>query len=355
MRHCITMTLAALLVLPAPEARSGAAPPAATAAALQKYSPTTQTLAWMFHYAEAPEPAKTPYAFLTLSKAGSLRDPEQAGVYLGFLAGVLNREGAHADKLLVQLTILPHEDQWILVRALAYSGLSDWKDLMRRLERHIPGRSGMIAAYLDGSSPVLNEIELEDAKPSNWDKMKDLVTFSTPEQPPHKPTFESNSDLLDTLWGFYFATGDVIPIARLVALLPWSKDRESVAKLTIGNMAAYTLAENASRSAALLAMLKAMEKKQPEEVAPVLKEVVRAADTVDTGYLRKQAVASIEELKLRGPNSSRNMAMWGQVGEGALSLGCLGAALTGAGAAIGIPCVVGGALTSAGLKAVAQP
>jgi hypothetical protein len=120
-------------------------------------------------------------------------------------------------------------------------------------------------------------------------------------------------------------------------------------------MAAYTLAENASRSAPLLTMLKAMEKKQPVAVAPVLKEVVRAAETVDTGYLRKQAVASIEDLKAHGPNSSRNMAMWGQIGEGALSLGCLGAALTGAGAVVGVPCVVGGALTSAGLKAVAQP
>lgn len=47
--------------------------------------------------------------------------------------------------------------------------------------------------------------------------------------------------------------------------------------------------------AGLLAMLKAMERKQPEEVTPVLKEVVRAAETVDAGYLRKQAVASIKD------------------------------------------------------------
>lgn len=347
MRALVLATVSILLALPALGAST--APP------VQKYSATTQTLAWMFHYAQHPEPSQTPYAYLTLSKQGSLRDPEQAGVYLGFLAGVLNRAGPRADRLLVQLTALPHEDQWIIVRALAYSGLADWKELAKRLEKHIPGRAGMIQAYLDGSLPVFNDIALDENKPGNWQKFKDAVTFSTPEKAPHKPSFESNSDLLDTLWGFYFATGDVIPIARLVALLPWSKDRESVQKLTIGNMAAYTLAENASRSAALLSMLKAMEKKQPAAVAPVLKEVVRAAETVDTGYLRKQAVASIEELKTRGPNSSRNMAMWGQIGEGALSLGCLGAALTGAGAVVGVPCVVGGALTSAGLKAVAQP
>lgn len=353
MRHLTRLAAAALLLLPT--LQPGRSAPAAPAAR-QSYSPTTETLTWMFHYQQHPEPAKTAYAYLALSKVGSLRDPEKAGVYLGFLAGVLNREGAHADRLLVQLTILPYEDQWIIVRALAYSGRDDWKDLMRRLKNHIPGHSGMIDAYLDGSSPVLNDIELEDRQPGNWEKFKDVVTFKKPVEAPHKPTFASNSELLDTLWGFYFASGDPIPIARLVELLPWSKDRDSVPKLTIGSMVAYTLAENASRSHALLAMLEAMSKKQPDDVAPVLKKVVRAAETVDTGYLRNQAVTSLEELKVRGPNSSRNMLMWGQIGEGALSLGCLGAAVSGvATVAVGIPCVVGGALTSAGLKAVAQP
>ena len=357
MRQLTTLAAAALLVLPALEAPSAApAAPVTATTSVQTYSPTTQTLTWMFHYPQHPEPAKTAYAYVALSKTGALRDPEKAGVYLGFLAGVLNREGAHADRLLVQLTVLPYEDQWIIVRALAYSGLDDWKALMRRLKNHIPGRAGMIDAYLDGSSPVLNDIELEEKQPNNWEKFKDTVTLKKPVETPHKPTFESNSELLDALWGFYFATGDPIPIARLVALLPWSKDHDSVPKLTIGSMVAYTLAENASRSYPLLTMLEAMSKKQPDNIAPVLKKVVRAAETVDTGYLRNQAMASLEELKVRGPNSSRNMLMWGQIGEGAISLGCLGAAVSGiATVAVGIPCVVGGALTSAGLKAVAQP
>mgnify|MGYP000072390920 CR=1 FL=1 len=39
----------------------------------------------------------------------------------------------------------------------------------------------------------------------------------------------------------------------------------------------------------------------------------------------------------------------GKVGEGALSLGCVAAAVTGQ-AYLGVPCVVGGAMTSAVLR-----
>src|SRR5262249_20187174 len=127
------------------------APGRNSATAVQPFTETNEVLGWMFHYAERPEPARVPYAYMALSRNGSLRDPEQAGVYVGFLAGALRSAGPHADRLLVQLTALPHEDQWAVVRALAYSGLPDWQDLMRRLERHFPGRTDMAQAYLDGS------------------------------------------------------------------------------------------------------------------------------------------------------------------------------------------------------------
>jgi hypothetical protein len=35
-------------------------------------------------------------------------------------------------------------------------------------------------------------------------------------------------DLIDTLWGYYFATGAYSPLARVVAMLPWSRDKDSV-------------------------------------------------------------------------------------------------------------------------------
>jgi hypothetical protein len=155
--------------------------------------------------------------------------------------------------------------------------------------------------------------------------------------------------LLDLLWGYYCATGAFNPaISDIIALLSWSHDRDDVDKLTLGGMAKYTLAANAARDAKLLAMLKAVGKYYPKNVKASLDEVTLAAETVDLARLRKEALASIDELKRKGPGSKRDVSLWGQIGEGALALGCIGAAAAGQ-IEFGIPCVVGGAVSSAGL------
>ena len=89
-----------------------------------------------------------------------------------------------------------------------------------------------------------------------------------------------------------------------MALLPWSKDRDNVEKLTIGSMAKFTLASNAARDAELLGLLKRIAGKQPDAVKPILAEVIEAAELVDTGRLGKEALAALEELKKKGPGSS---------------------------------------------------
>ena len=48
-------------------------------------------------------------------------------------------------------------------------------------------------------------------------------------------------------------------------------------------------------------------------------------------------------------DSSRDLATWGSVGEAALSFGCLGLAAAGQVEA-GIPCVIGGALTTGAVR-----
>jgi hypothetical protein len=81
----------------------------------------------------------------------------------------------------------------------------------------------------------------------------------------------------------------------------------------------------------------------------VLKEVIEAAETVETARLRADALAAIDELKRRGPGSKRDLSLWAQVGQGAIAVGCIAAAVTGQ-VEFGIPCVVGGAAASAGLQ-----
>jgi hypothetical protein len=80
---------------------------------------------------------------------------------------------------------------------------------------------------------------------------------------------------------------------------------------------------------------------QPEAVKAPLAEVIQAADTVQLGAVRKDALAAVEELKTKGSDARRNLDFWGQVGVGALALGCVSAAALGQ-IEVGIPCVIGG-------------
>ena len=57
--------------------------------------------------------------------------------------------------------------------------------------------------------------------------------------------------------------------------------------------------------------------------------------------LRRDAVAAVDDLKAKGSDARRNLDFWGQVGVGAVALGCVSAAALGQ-IAVGIPCVIGG-------------
>ena len=87
-------------------------------------------------------------------------------------------------------------------------------------------------------------------------------------------------------------------------------------------------------------------KYQSKDVAPALDEVIAAAETADAGRLRKDALASIEQLKIKGPHYKKELSTWGKVGQGALAVGCVAAAATGH-VELGLPCVFGGAGASA--------
>jgi hypothetical protein len=327
-------------------------PPAAASAPVRlgDLSSREDVLHWIDGYRLRPDPATTRVAMKVLSDRGALRDSESAGVYAGFLAGVVGSRPRDAERIIADvLSVLPDEDQWIVVRAIAYSGLPDWKALLRKFAPRMPSRSVMIEKYLDGSLPPIEDVPLETKKPGAWDQLKGY--FSSPAPKHIELTFDSSPELLDTMWGLYFATGSYRPLSWIVLMLPWSKDKENVQRLTLGNMAKYTLVTNASHNRDLLAMLKRASAHQPAPVTPILNEVIEAAETMETSRIRREALAAIDDLKQKGPGSWRQLSMWGKIGEGTVSLGCIAAAATGFGATVGVPCVVGGAVGSAALSA----
>lgn len=346
MRCVIALLTAVVLLAPA----SAAAPPAGEIVSAEA------ALRWINGYRSNPDVGRVPAVIRTLSRLGAFKDPEASGAYVGFLAGVIGANPRRADEVIAKLFPIAPEDHWVVIKAIAYSGLSDWKGLMTRFADRMSTRKVMIDKYVNGQLPTLNEVPIEGKAPGSfWDKLRVDKYFTRKSSArEYKIAFDTNPELLDTLWGYYFATGDQSPILRMIGMLPWANERNSVEKLTIGSMAKFTLASNASHDAELLDLLKSAAKHQPKNVLPILNEVIEAADVVETSRLRKEAANAIEELKRKGPGYKRDMAWWGQVGEGAIGAGCLTAAVLGQ-IEVGVPCVVGGALSSAAVHYWAQP
>jgi hypothetical protein len=320
-----------------------AAPAVAALPAAAAFSSTEAVSRWIATYRSKPEPSRLPAAVHALSQLAALKEPEGAGIYVGFIAGVLGANPSKAEHLIEKMLSVPAVDQWVVVRAIAYSGDPDWQRWLRKFADRMPTRRPLIDKYLEGKLPTLDEVELRRPELTIWGKM---LGYAEPEAP--AVTLDRSPELLDTFWGYYFATGSRRPIDRIISLLPWANERDNVDRLTMGSMAKYTLASNAARDPALLAMLKDARKTEPAAVVAVLDQAIEAADSMQTAPLRKDALAAIEELKRKGPGSKRDVSTWGLLGQGAIAVGCVAAAVAGA-VVLGVPCVVGGAASGAAL------
>jgi hypothetical protein len=307
----LIVALAALLPI-----NARAAPPAKP----HEFASTQHILGWINTYRAKPDPTKLPKAVKAMSALGVFRDLEGSGIYIGFMAGVIGDNPDKAEKLITGMFPIPPEDQVAVVRAIAYSGASNWKDLLRHFEERMPARKVMIERHLQDKLPVLEKLPLA-----------------------------GNAAALDAHWGYYFATGRATAVNRIIDTLAWAKDGNDVEKLTTGSMAKWTLANNALQDKELLDHLKSEKARRPKPVQVQLTEVIEAAETYETGKIRKEATAAIEELKRKGPESARKLTFWGQAGQTALALGCVTAGVLGH-VEIAVPCVIGGAASSAALK-----
>lgn len=333
-------TLALATALPA-----SAAPPANA-----PLNSTDMILKWINDYRNRPDPESLPAIVRALSSMQAFKDAETCGAYVGFVAGVLSANPTRAESLVGKMLAIDPADHWVVVRAVAYSVLPHWKDILSKFADRMPMRRAMVDKYVKGELPTLEQIDYAPKMPGMWDKMR--VALQLTDTHAEKPvTMKPSPELIDVLWGFYLATGTYGPVGRIVKLLPLADDHDSVDNLTTGSAAKFTLASNAVRDLNLLNMLKWAAKKQPKDVTVVLNDVIETAETVDTVHMRKESLAAIEELKQKGPDSKRELSGWGQVGQGALSMGCVVAAATGQ-IELGLPCVLGGAAYSAGMQYV---
>jgi hypothetical protein len=296
---------------------------AAPQPARPRFASADEIVVWMNGYRRKPEPKLVPEAVKAMVRFGVFRDTDTSGMYVGFIAGVMASNPNLADQLIDKLKPVSPEDQVMIIRAVAYSGLPDWKSKLLRAAPRLPDRAVLVERYMSDKLPALDTLPLDQGPAP-----------------------------LDILWGHYFATGSFEPILRIVSILKWSKDGNNVERLTIGSMAKFTLASNASRDMDLLRLLKATLPAEPKTNAPILREVIEAADLGEIGKVRKEALTAIDTLKVKGSEASRNYTWWGAAGQSALALGCIVGSALGQ-AQIGVPCVIGGAVSGAALKAFA--
>ncbi|MDX2308119.1 MAG: hypothetical protein NW216_07775 [Hyphomicrobium sp.] len=280
-------------------------------------------LKWINGYRETPEPERLPDAVHAMAELGLFRELEQAGVYVGFMAGALSAEPARAAELLARMFPLAPEHQVFLVRAIAYSDLPEWRDLLIAFAERMPARKVLIEHYLYGDGKTLFNLPLDES-----------------------------AFVLDAHWGYYFGSGSRKALARIVTALEWVEEKDDVERLTFGAMSKWTLASNATRDEVLKAALTDELETASDVSRRHLRDVIFAAETFETHKIRKAAITAIDELKAKGPAYKRDYAWWGQTGQTVLALGCVAAGAMGQ-FQLGIPCVIGGAVSTAALKYLA--
>jgi hypothetical protein len=310
-----------------------------------------QSLGWIKGYRAHPNATAVPDLVKQLAALGAFQEPEGAGLYVGFMAGVLGANPKTADKLATSMAAsLQPADQWAVIKAVAYSRLTDWRGVLQAAAPRMPTRGTMVEAYLSGKLPSFERYQIPKDR-SAMEQVWRAVTFAKDDP---TPILEPSPMILDMLWGYYFATGSEAAIGNIGELARWSKETNDLGRLTVGSAAKYSLAANASRDQAILQSVKTVRARADKQLGPILDEAIFAAETTETGKLHDDAARAIEDLRTKGPANTRKVAWWGKTGEGAISLGCVVAAVTGQ-VELGIPCVIGGAVASAALKYFATP
>jgi len=166
--RCVTLVIALFVLLqPAQAAVAPEIDPRASLSVVQQ---------WIYNYRAKPDYAHVPAAVRVLFHSQTFKEPENAGIYLGFIAGAIGSHPARAEQLVTGLFPLRPEDEWVIVRAIAYSGLPDWRNLLRKVAPRMPGRKVMIDAYLAGTLPTLANIPLEEKQPGMLDKLRGTFT-----------------------------------------------------------------------------------------------------------------------------------------------------------------------------------
>ncbi|MGI9382619.1 MAG: hypothetical protein ACR2PO_05655, partial [Methyloligellaceae bacterium] len=312
------------------------APQAATPPTAQHpdFASAERLLDWVSNYRDRPELWKVPAAVHAMHDHGLFQDEEQRWFCAGFIAGVLGTNPNDGPKLVPEMFPMPAKEQEVIIRAIAYSGRPDWRDLLEKHAAKMPLRQPLIDDFLNGRRPTLQDLEL------------DL----------------GGAQAVYAHWGYYVASGQHAPVVRVMQALKWSKgsdeqgffgklisgwgaDDNAFDKITTGGTAKWTLASYAERDRELIGLYRAEVPNQPEEIAKPLKDVIEAAELFEAEKIRKEQYGAIEDAERNELIGQAGMSKGWTAGSIAIATGCVAASALGQ-AQIAVPCVIGGALYS---------
>ena len=294
---------------------------------------------WISNYRKHKTPSRVPAAVHAMQDFGLFGDEEKAWFCTGFIAGVLGSNPKDGPGLIPRMFPLPDKEQAVIIRAIAYSGRPDWRELLEKNLSRMPLRRPLIDDFLAGKRPILMELPLD----------------------------HGGSPGIYALWGYYVATGQHEPVVRIMQALRWSKNKDdsgfsfrkvfsgwgrdpsAVEKITTGGTAKWTLASYAERDRELLSLYRAEYDRQPEDVAKPLKDVIEAAEIFESEKIRKDQFGAIEDAQKAQMTNEAGMSKGATAGSIAIATGCVAASALGQ-AYIALPCVLGGALYTGAVK-----
>jgi hypothetical protein len=302
------------------------------------FSTPERLVDWVYNYHAHPTPWRVPAAVRAMRELGLFTDEEKGAFCTGFIAGVLGANAKDGPALVGKMLPMPDKDQAVLIRAIAYSGRPDWRELLTKYKDRMALRQPLIDSYLSGKAKTLMEVDLSDG-PS----------------------------VVYTLWGYYVATGQYEPVVRIMQGLRWSKnkndgnfslkkifsnwrnDPSAVDKISTGATAKWTLASYAERNRDLLSLYRAEYEQQPKEISQPLRDVIVAAEAFESEKIRKDQFGAIEDAQKLQATNEAGMSKAATAGSIAIATGCVAASALGQ-IYIAVPCVIGGALYTGAMK-----
>ncbi len=303
------------------------------------FASAEKLLDWVTNYRKHPNPSRVPAAVHAMNDLGLFGDEDKEWFCIGFIAGVLGTNPKDGPALIPKMFPLPDKEQAVVIRAIAYSGRPDWRDLLEKNAARMPLRRPLIDDFLQGRRPTLMELPLD----------------------------QGGSSGIYALWGYYVATGQHEPVVRIMQALKWSRNKDdhsfsfkkifsgwgsdasAVDKITTGGTAKWTLASYAERDRELLDLYRAEVSRQPENIATPLKDVIAAAESFESETVRKDQFGAIEDAQRAQMSNEAGMSKGATAGSIAIATGCVAATALGQ-PEIAIPCVIGGALYTGAVK-----